>query len=163
MTKYQLNNNKNILVLGDVFLDIFETTDVVKISPERPVPVLQPINIIKLLGGAANVANNIKSVGGSPFLISKMSNDNTFKEIKKILNKSKIEFRIFTNKDYSSPIKKRIVLKRVFIKHIKIICKLLWILKKVLSGIKFFFIELFNKFCRVSCIDTVIVNIFCNH
>ena len=33
MTKYQLNINKNILVLGDVFLDIFETTDVVKISP----------------------------------------------------------------------------------------------------------------------------------
>ena len=109
MTKYQLNINKNILVLGDVFLDIFETTDVVKISPERPVPVLQPINNIKLLGGAANVANNIKSVGGSAFLISKLSNDVTFREIKKILNKNKIEFRIFTNKDYSSPIKKRIV------------------------------------------------------
>ena len=39
MTNYKLNFNKDILILGDIFLDIFQTTDVLKISPERPVPV----------------------------------------------------------------------------------------------------------------------------
>ena len=106
---YLKNFNKDILVLGDVFLDIFQTTDVLKISPERPVPVLEPTKAINLLGGAANVANNIKSIGGSPFLISKLSNDAACKTIKKLLNINKINFKIVTNKDYSSPIKKRIV------------------------------------------------------
>ena len=34
---------KKTLILGDIFLDIFQTTEVLKISPERPVPVLKPI------------------------------------------------------------------------------------------------------------------------
>ena len=106
---YLRNFNEDILILGDVFLDIFQTTDILKISPERPVPVLETIKSINLLGGAANVANNIKSIGGSPFLISKLSNDAACKTIKKLLNINKINFKIVINKDYSSPIKKRIV------------------------------------------------------
>ena len=106
---YLRNFNEDMLILGDVFLDIFQTTDVLKISPERPVPVLEPTKAINLLGGAANVANNIKSIKGSPFLISKLSNDTTCKTIKKLLTINKINFKIVTNKDYSSPIKKRIV------------------------------------------------------
>jgi D-beta-D-heptose 7-phosphate kinase/D-beta-D-heptose 1-phosphate adenosyltransferase len=103
------NSAQDILILGDVFLDIFQTTDVLKISPERPVPVLQPNKSIHLLGGAANVANNIKSIRGSPFLISKLSNDVAYKNIKKLLKVNKINFKIVTNRDYSSPVKKRIV------------------------------------------------------
>ena len=38
MQKKSMSFNEDILVLGDVFLDIFQTTDVLKISPERPVP-----------------------------------------------------------------------------------------------------------------------------
>tara|TARA_A100001011_G_scaffold136701_1_gene144158 strand:- start:1105 stop:2505 length:1401 start_codon:yes stop_codon:yes gene_type:complete len=106
---YLSNQSKDILILGDVFLDIFQTTDILKISPERPVPVLEPIKSINLLGGAANVANNIKSIGGSSFLISKLSNDTTSKTIKKLLIKNKINFKIISDKDYSSPVKKRIV------------------------------------------------------
>ena len=34
--------NEKILVLGDIFLDIFNETKAYKISPERPVPVLKP-------------------------------------------------------------------------------------------------------------------------
>ena len=92
-----------------IFLDIFQTTDTLKISPERPVPVLKPSKSINLLGGAANVANNIQSIGGSAFLISKLSNDATSRTIKKLLINNKIKFKIITNKDYSSPVKKRIV------------------------------------------------------
>ena len=103
------NHNKDILVLGDIFLDIFQTTDILKMSPERPVPVLEPLKSINLLGGAANVANNIKSIGGSSFLISKLSNDRTSKAIKNLLIDNKIGFKIVTDRMYSSPVKKRIV------------------------------------------------------
>lgn len=103
------NSNNKILILGDIFLDIFQTTNVIKISPERPVPVLQPKKSINLLGGAGNVSNNIKSIGGSVFLISKLSNDATSKIIRKLLKKNKINYKIFFNKDYSSPVKKRVV------------------------------------------------------
>ena len=103
------NKSKKILILGDIFLDIFESTEILKMSPERPVPVLKPLHSTNLLGGAANVANNIKSIGGNPFLISKLSNDLTSEKIKQLLNKNKIEFKIILNKNYSSPIKKRIV------------------------------------------------------
>ena len=100
---------KKILILGDIFLDIFESTEILKMSPERPVPVLKPLSSTYLLGGAANVANNIRSIGGTPFLISKLSNDLTAKKIKKLLDKNKIKFKIISDKEYSSPIKKRIV------------------------------------------------------
>ena len=100
---------KNILILGDVFLDIFEITELLKMSPERPVPVLKKIQNKKVLGGASNVANNIKSIGGKPFLISKMANNRTYKEITDLLIKNQIKFKIVTNKNYSSSIKRRIV------------------------------------------------------
>jgi len=100
---------KKILVLGDIFLDIFQVTKTEKISPERPVPVLKPVKDILLLGGAANVANNLKSVGGSPFLITKLSKNFVQKNIYQLLKKNKIDFKIFINKNYSTPVKKRIV------------------------------------------------------
>ena len=103
------NHNKDILILGDIFLDIFQTTDILKMSPERPVPVLEPLKSINLLGGAANVANNIESIGGSSFLISKLSNDKTSKTIKNLLTDNKIGFKIVTDRMYSSPVKKRTV------------------------------------------------------
>ena len=56
-------NNKSILVIGDVFLDIFGEYDAVKISPEAPIPVIKKTKENFFLGGAANVANNIKSIG----------------------------------------------------------------------------------------------------
>jgi D-beta-D-heptose 7-phosphate kinase/D-beta-D-heptose 1-phosphate adenosyltransferase len=109
MIKMKSPHVKKTLILGDIFLDIFQTTEVLKISPERPVPVLKPIIKKTLLGGAANVANNIKSIGGNPFLISKLSNDLAGTTIKKLLNERKIQFKIISNKSYSSPVKKRIV------------------------------------------------------
>ena len=92
---------------NNVFLDIFQTTDILKISAERPVPVLEPIKAINLLGGAANVANNIKSIGGSPFLISKLSNDAACKTIKKLLIDKNIDVIIDdTDENFSSKLKK---------------------------------------------------------
>ena len=52
-----------ILVLGDLILDEYIWGDVQRISPEAPVPVVWANKHSYVLGGAANVANNIRSLG----------------------------------------------------------------------------------------------------
>jgi len=54
----------NLLVVGDLMLDRFILGDVERISPEAPVPVLRVASERSGLGGAANVINNIRSLGG---------------------------------------------------------------------------------------------------
>jgi D-beta-D-heptose 7-phosphate kinase/D-beta-D-heptose 1-phosphate adenosyltransferase len=58
--------NKRILVFGDLMLDRFIWGAVSRISPEAPVPVVEIKTESTRLGGAANVASNIRSLGGIP-------------------------------------------------------------------------------------------------
>ncbi|MSQ46645.1 MAG: D-glycero-beta-D-manno-heptose-7-phosphate kinase, partial [Ignavibacteria bacterium] len=62
-------SNKKIAIIGDVMLDRYVWGKVSRISPEAPVPVVDVIRESDGLGGAANVANNIKSLGAIPFLL----------------------------------------------------------------------------------------------
>lgn len=57
--------NKRILIIGDLILDRFIYGKVSRISPEAPVPVVDVVDESFLLGGAANVANNIIALGGN--------------------------------------------------------------------------------------------------
>ena len=59
----------SILVVGDIILDHYVHTRVTRISPEAPVPVCEFVREEWLPGGAANVAANIQSLGGSPILV----------------------------------------------------------------------------------------------
>ncbi|MGQ9812324.1 MAG: D-glycero-beta-D-manno-heptose-7-phosphate kinase [Dissulfurimicrobium sp.] len=58
----------SILVIGDLMLDQFVWGEVSRISPEAPVPVVEVRNETMMLGGAANVANNLKALGGNVML-----------------------------------------------------------------------------------------------
>jgi rfaE bifunctional protein kinase chain/domain len=60
--------NRCILVLGDVMLDEYYWGDVRRISPEAPVPVVEVRSRTYRLGGAANVAANVASLGARAFL-----------------------------------------------------------------------------------------------
>ncbi len=53
---------KNILVVGDVMLDFYHTGSINRISPEAPIPVFDEEETKTVLGGAGNVALNIKSL-----------------------------------------------------------------------------------------------------
>jgi rfaE bifunctional protein kinase chain/domain len=57
-----------VLVVGDVMVDEFIWGKVERISPEAPVPVVEVQREALLLGGAANVVNNIRALGGAVFL-----------------------------------------------------------------------------------------------
>ncbi|PIS10433.1 MAG: D-glycero-beta-D-manno-heptose-7-phosphate kinase [Bdellovibrio sp. CG10_big_fil_rev_8_21_14_0_10_47_8] len=66
---------KKILILGDVGLDEYILGEVRRISPEAPVPVLEVESEDLRLGLAANVAQNVKSLGGEPILVSVVGPD----------------------------------------------------------------------------------------
>ena len=54
---------RKVAVLGDIMLDHYLWGEVDRISPEAPVPVVRVRDETHLLGGAANVALNLKKLG----------------------------------------------------------------------------------------------------
>ena len=76
----------NILIIGDVMVDAYVWGKVDRISPEAPVPIVSCVNRESRLGGAANVALNIKSMGANPILCSVIGNDDKGKEFIELLS-----------------------------------------------------------------------------
>lgn len=63
------------LVIGDVMMDAYLWGRVERISPEAPVPVVQVTSRSARLGGAANVALNLKALGATPIVVSTIGDD----------------------------------------------------------------------------------------
>jgi rfaE bifunctional protein kinase chain/domain len=72
---FEAFEGKRIAVVGDLMLDRYYWGTVNRISPEAPVPVVEVDEESTRLGGAANVANNIASLGGTPFLVGVIGSD----------------------------------------------------------------------------------------
>lgn len=68
-------NTKNVLIIGDVMIDSYIWGKVDRISPEAPVPIINVKKREDRLGGAANVALNIKSLGANAILCSVVGED----------------------------------------------------------------------------------------
>jgi len=64
-----------ILVLGDVMLDRYVQGEVRRISPEAPIPVLRAEQRRAVLGGAANVARNVTSLGARAIIVGVVGED----------------------------------------------------------------------------------------
>lgn len=79
-----------IAIVGDVMLDRYIWGDVTRISPEAPVPVVDVIRESNHLGGAANVALNIKSLGANPVMFGLIGDDQHGDRLKRIFNESAI-------------------------------------------------------------------------
>ena len=81
---------KQVLILGDVMTDSYLRGKVDRISPEAPVPIVRLDKRESLLGGAANVALNIKSMGAVPVLCSVIGNDYRGEEFIELLGQAGI-------------------------------------------------------------------------
>ena len=81
---------KTILVLGDLMLDEYLFGQVSRISPEAPVPVVEVSEEKYLLGGAANVAWNIASLGAKVVPVGVVGRDRPRQTILKEFQKRKI-------------------------------------------------------------------------
>ena len=84
---------RRVAVLGDYILDEFWQGEVIRISPEAPVPVLliQGPNLGRdYPGGAGNVAANIASLGGRPIPYGVVGNDRSGKRLRALLESHRI-------------------------------------------------------------------------
>ena len=71
MCAVTLDQKTTIAVLGDLITDEFVFGTVDRVNPEAPAPLMSVERCEIRLGGAANVANNINSLGGNCLLIGK--------------------------------------------------------------------------------------------
>ncbi|HEX68144.1 MAG TPA: D-glycero-beta-D-manno-heptose-7-phosphate kinase [bacterium] len=98
-----------VLVVGDVILDRYIKGKVERISPEAPVPVVEVMEEEIRLGGAANVASNIKSLGGEVFLVGIVGKDEDGKMVQDMLREKGIEFLGVEDSSRPTTIKERVI------------------------------------------------------
>ena len=72
-----------VLVVGDVMLDAYLWGRVDRISPEAPVPVVHVQQRSARLGGAANVALNLRALGATAVVVSTIGTDNAGKDLER--------------------------------------------------------------------------------
>ncbi len=83
--------NCNALVIGDIILDEYIWGKASRLSPEAPVPVLEVEKYEYILGGAANVANNIRTLGGNVTLAGVIGQDSRTGKLGEILKNHNID------------------------------------------------------------------------
>ena len=101
--------NVHVLVVGDIMLDryIHGTTD--RVSREAPVPVVQVEGSEDRLGGAANVAMNVVSLGGRCTLVGAVGDDPTGRTVTLMLEAAGIETDLVVVDDWRTTLKERLV------------------------------------------------------
>ncbi|HNX00356.1 MAG TPA: D-glycero-beta-D-manno-heptose-7-phosphate kinase [Candidatus Cloacimonadota bacterium] len=101
---------KKILVIGDIMLDHYIHGSVDRISPEAPVPVLEVKREEYRLGGSANVAENLITLGAEVCIIGIVGNDQPGKQILKQLKGKKIDTQgVFVSEERPTTVKTRII------------------------------------------------------
>lgn len=99
-----------VLVLGDLMVDEFIWGSVSRISPEAPVPVVHVSDETTLLGGAANVVNNIISLGGEAVICGIAGRDRMGEKLLDALDDMNVDTTgVFMHKDQITSIKTRII------------------------------------------------------
>jgi len=83
--------DRRVLVLGDVMLDEFIWGQVARISPEAPVPVVQVTRESFHVGGAGNVAANVRALGGQAVLAGVVGEDEAARRVRTRLIEAGVE------------------------------------------------------------------------
>src|SRR2546422_8678626 len=99
-----------VAVLGDCMLDRYLWGRVDRISPEAPVPVVEIERESFTLGGACNVAANLRALGAEPVLLGVVGDDSEGAALCAALDRAEISSaRLVTDPDRPTTVKTRIV------------------------------------------------------
>ena len=99
-----------VLVIGDVMIDSYIWGKVDRISPEAPVPVVSVSKRENRLGGAANVALNLLSLGANPIICSVIGDESKGTDFCGLLQEHKlIDIGILKSKERITTTKFRII------------------------------------------------------
>jgi len=100
----------NVLIVGDVMIDRYLNGNIERISPEAPVPIVNLQTAENRLGGAANVALNIKALGATPYLCSVVGDDKYGQVFQEILAEESISAKyISISNERKTTVKTRII------------------------------------------------------
>lgn len=128
--------SEEVLVIGDVILDEYWYGSSSRISPEAPVPVVVKESVEFKLGGAANVALSIKTLGSKAFLLGVVGKDEGQKSLKKILTQKKLNFDFIEDEVAPTTLKLRILANQHYIGRVDTEKPFVVPLKDLLSKIK---------------------------
>ncbi len=99
-----------ILVIGDIMVDAYYFGAVDRISPEAPVPIISVSKKDHRLGGAANVALNLISLGAKVSLCAVIGLDEEGRELLSLLSNEKIDTDgIYIDKSRPTTMKTRVI------------------------------------------------------
>jgi len=108
LSKAQLAQAK-VLVVGDVMLDRYWYGAVDRISPEAPVPVVRVVREENRLGGCANVAYNVVSLGAQASLLSVVGDDDASHLLEDLVAKTGIAPYLGRDAQLKTTVKLRII------------------------------------------------------
>ena len=100
--------DQRVLVIGDLILECFIWGKVKRISPEAPVPVVDVVGTSYVLGGAANVAGNIVSLGGKTTVMGAIGDDLSGDRMRELLLEKGID-TISVHDDRPTTVKTRVI------------------------------------------------------
>jgi rfaE bifunctional protein kinase chain/domain len=99
-----------VLIVGDVMIDRYLRGQVRRISPEAPVPVVELGETEDRLGGAANVALNIKALGATAYLCTVIGRNPDGVTLLKLLTEKNLQTKgVFLSEGRKTTVKTRIV------------------------------------------------------
>lgn len=101
---------KRILVVGDVMIDAYMLGKVHRVSPEAPVPIVSLDKEDERLGGAANVALNLKALGAEAVLCAVVGKDTHGKRLRGLLSElGMTDAGIVSSEDRVTTVKTRVI------------------------------------------------------
>jgi len=101
-----------VLVIGDVMLDRFLVGRVTRISPEAPVPIVTFDHETRRVGGAANVAHNVRALGGRVDLVGVVGRDEAGEQLVASCREAGIRTTLAPDPDRPTTTKVRVVTER---------------------------------------------------
>ena len=103
-----MSRTKDILVIGDVMLDQYLSGSTDRLSPEAPVPVVKIDSQFSVLGGAANVANNLAALGANVSLLGVVGRDDNARIVNELLEAKGIANQLL-DADIFTTVKTRVI------------------------------------------------------
>ncbi len=99
----------HVLIVGDVMLDRYWYGAVDRISPEAPVPVVRVTREEERLGGCANVAFNVVTLGAQASLLSVLGDDDNGERLSRLVAQSGIQAHWGRDAQLQTTVKLRII------------------------------------------------------
>ncbi|HEY1024785.1 MAG TPA: PfkB family carbohydrate kinase, partial [Sphingobacteriaceae bacterium] len=94
-----------VLVVGDIIMDSYLAGTSTRLSPEAPVPVVAISSQNDVIGGAGNIAINLKSLGAEVVFLSAVGHDENGDKATRLLRRCGIETAVFQDSSRKTMVK----------------------------------------------------------